>query len=207
MLMKTWLLFIAVSILPVISPGPGMLLAISNALRYGPQATLYSALGNTLGLTLLGFAVAFGLSAIIAVSAMAFTVVKIIGAAYLFYLGVKLWRDRDAIPLATLNPPPPISRGRLFRQAFFLAITNPKALVLIAALIPPFVDRSQPMFAQVTILSLTYAALCFVNHLTLAFAGSKLRRFLSSERSMTTVRRVLGTMFIGFGAALAAASR
>jgi threonine/homoserine/homoserine lactone efflux protein len=54
MLMKTWLLFLAVSILPVLSPGPGMLLAISNALRYGPQATFYSALGNALGLTLMG---------------------------------------------------------------------------------------------------------------------------------------------------------
>jgi homoserine/homoserine lactone efflux protein len=207
MLMKTWLLFLAVSILPVLSPGPGMLLAISNALRYGPQATLYSALGNMLGLTLMGFAVAFGLAAILAVSAMAFTVVKIVGAAYLIYLGVKLWRDGKALPIASAAPLPPVSRGRLFRQALLLAVTNPKAMVLIAALIPPFVDRTQPMFAQVAILSLSYAALCFANHLALAFAGGKLRRFLASEARMTRVRRVLGTMFIGFGAALAAASR
>jgi threonine/homoserine/homoserine lactone efflux protein len=207
MRLESWLLFIAVAVLPVLSPGPGMLLAISNALRYGPQATFYSALGNALGLTLMGFAVAFGLAAILAVSAMAFTVVKIIGAAYLIYLGIKLWRDGKAIPVATGAPFQPIGRGKLFRQAFLLAITNPKAMVLIAALIPPFVDRAQPMFAQVAILSVTYAALCFANHLAIAFAGGKLRRFLSSDRRMTAVRRVLGSMFIGFGAALAAASR
>jgi threonine/homoserine/homoserine lactone efflux protein len=207
MLMKTWLLFLAVSILPVISPGPAVLLALSNSLRFGPQATLYSALGNMLGLTLLGFAVAFGLAAVLAVSAMAFTIVKFVGAAYLVYLGIKLWRGGGAIALAGAAAPRSVSRGKLFRQAFLLAITNPKALVLIAALIPPFVDRAQPMFTQVTILSLTYAALCFGNHLLLAFAGGKLRRFLSSERRMTAVRRVLGTTFIGFGAALATASR
>ena len=99
MLMKTWLLFLAVGILPAISPGPAVLLAISNALRYGPRAVLYSALGNALGLSILGFAVAFGLAAVLAVSAAAFTTVKIIGAAYLVYLGAKLWRDGKAISI------------------------------------------------------------------------------------------------------------
>ena len=100
-----------------------------------------------------------------------------------------------------------MSRARLFRQAFFVSVTNPKALVLIAALIPPFVDRTQPMIPQVAIMSVSYAGICFANHLILAKAGGKLRRFLSSEKRMTAVRRVLGSMFIGFGAALAAASR
>ncbi|MGB0085784.1 MAG: LysE family transporter [Rhodomicrobiaceae bacterium] len=206
MLMKTWLLFLAVGILPAISPGPAVLLAISNALRYGPRAVLYSALGNALGLTILGFAVAFGLAAVLAVSAAAFTVVKIIGAAYLVYLGAKLWRDGKAISLDG-GASRPMSGARLFRQAFFVSVTNPKALVLIAALIPPFVDRGQPMITQVAIMSVSYAALCFANHLMLAVAGGRLRRFLSSEKRMKAVRRVLGSMFIGFGAALAAASR
>ncbi|WP_088344936.1 MULTISPECIES: LysE family transporter [Rhodomicrobium] len=206
MLIKTWLLFMAVAILPVLSPGPGMLLAISNALRYGPQATFYSALGNSIGLTALGLFIAFGLAAILEVSAAAFTIIKIIGAAYLAYLGIKLWIDGKAISLPG-DVVPVMSRAKLFRQAFFLSITNPKALVLMAALFPPFIDRAEPLFAQAVIMSLTYAAMCFANHLMLAFAGGKIRRFLSSEKRITTVRRALGTLFIAFGAALATASR
>jgi threonine/homoserine/homoserine lactone efflux protein len=206
MSVNIFLIFVAVSILPAISPGPGMLLAISNALRYGPQATFYSAIGNSLGLMILGLVVAFGLAAILEMSALTFTIVKIIGALYLAYLGIKLWRDGDAIALPG-EAVPLTSKARLFRQAFFVSITNPKALVLIAALIPPFVNRSEPLLPQAVIMSVTYAGLCFLNHLVLAFAGGKVRRFLSSEKRIVAVRRVLGSMFIGFGAALAAASR
>jgi homoserine/homoserine lactone efflux protein len=120
MLINTWLLFMAVAILPVLSPGPGMLLAISNSLRFGPQATFYSALGNSLGLTALGLFVAFGLAAILEVSAAAFTILKIIGALYLAYLGIKLWRDGKAISLPG-DIVPVMSRAKLFRQAFLLS--------------------------------------------------------------------------------------
>jgi homoserine/homoserine lactone efflux protein len=203
---STWLLFVAISLVPVISPGPGMLLAISNSLRYGAGATFYSALGNAIGLTILGLGVAFGLAALLEVSALAFTVVKIVGAIYLAYLGIKLWRDGNAISLAS-HSAPILGRRTLFAQALLVSLTNPKALVLLAVLIPPFIDRAQPLLPQAVAMAATYAGLCFLNHLMLAFASGKMRRFLSSQKRMLAVRRVLGTMFIGFGAALAAASR
>jgi homoserine/homoserine lactone efflux protein len=206
MTIESWLLFIAVAVLPAISPGPGILLTVSNSLRYGARATIYSAAGNSIGLTVMGFAVGFGLAAILAVSTLAFTIVKLVGAAYLVYLGIKLWRDGKALSLPD-GAASPVSRFRLFRQALFVSLTNPKALVLIAALIPPFVDPVGPVLPQVTILSVTYAVMCFANHLLLAFAGGRIRRFLASERRMIAVRRVLGALFIGFGAALATASR
>jgi threonine/homoserine/homoserine lactone efflux protein len=206
MIIESFLLFIAVSILPALSPGPGMLLALSNSLRYGARATFYSALGNSLGLMLMGFAVAFGLAAIFAISAMAFTVIKVIGAAYLVYLGIKLWRDGKALSLPGQDQAP-LRPGRLFRQAFLVSITNPKAMVLLAALIPPFVDHSKPILMQVAAMSVTYAIMCFGNHLLLAQAGGRIRFLLSSEKRMKAVQRVLGSLFIGFGAALSAASR
>lgn len=206
MSIENWLLFIAVATLPAISPGPGILLALSNALRYGPRATFYSATGNALGLIVISFAVGFGLAAILAVSTLAFTIVKLVGAAYLIYLGIKLWRDGKALALPGMTDAP-VSRSRLFRQALFVSLTNPKALVLIAALIPPFVDKNGPVLLQVTILSVTYALMCLANHLLLAFAGGKVRRFLSSEGRLIAVRRVLGTLFVGFGVALASAGR
>lgn len=204
---KTWLVFVAVSLLPVISPGPAILLAISNALRFGPSSVLYSALGNMVGLTLLGFAVAFGLAAIMQASAVVFTVVKFVGAAYLCYFGIKLWRDGKAfqfspeLPLASKTP------RKLFTEALFVSITNPKALVILAALIPPFVDKGAPVIPQVAIMSVTYAGLCFVAHLLLAFAGGHVRRFLSSQPRVLAMRRTLGALFIGFGAALATAKQ
>src|ERR1700752_5078670 len=97
MTFEAWALFVAVSILPVMSPGPAILLAISNSIRFGPSATMYSAMGNTLGLTILGFAVWFGLAALMTAPAAAFTAVKIVGAIYLCYLGVKLWLSGKAL--------------------------------------------------------------------------------------------------------------
>ena len=206
MALDTFLIFLAVAILPALSPGPGMLLALSNSLRYGPRATFYSAIGNSLGLMLMGFAVAFGLAAVFAVSALAFTVVKIVGAAYLVYLGIKLWRDGKALSLPGQDCAP-INPGRLFRQAFLVSITNPKAMVLLAALIPPFVDNSKPIMMQVTVMSVSYAIMCFGNHLLLAQAGGRVRLLLCSERRMKATQRALGSLFIGFGAALGAATR
>jgi homoserine/homoserine lactone efflux protein len=189
------------------SPGPAILLAISNSIRFGPSATMYSAMGNTLGLTILGFAVGFGLAALMTASAAAFTAVKVIGAIYLCYLGVKLWLSGKALDFSPEAAVIPKTPEKLFLEALLLALTNPKALVLLAALIPPFVNHQLPVFPQVAIYSLTYAVLCFFNHLFLAYAGSRVRGFLSSERRVLTVRRALGTLFIGFGAALALASR
>ncbi len=207
MAFETWALFVAVSILPVLSPGPAILLAISNSIRFGPSATFFSALGNTLGLTILGFAVAFGLSALMTASAAAFTIVKIAGGLYLLYLGVKLWRSGKALEFDAATRGPAKSPRKFFLEALLLALTNPKGLILVAALIPPFVNHSLPVLPQVAILSLTFATMCFFNHLFLAFAGSRARRFLSSERRLLAVRRVLGSLFMGFGVALALTSR
>jgi threonine/homoserine/homoserine lactone efflux protein len=207
MALQTWALFVAVSILPVMSPGPAVLLAISNSIRFGPTATFFSALGNTLGLTILGFAVAFGLAALLTASAAAFTIVKIAGALYLLYLGLRLWRNGKALEFDPVTSGPVKSPMKLFLEALLLALTNPKGLVLVAALIPPFVDHNLPALPQVAILSLTFAVMCFFNHLFLAFAGSRARRLLSSERRLLAVRRVLGSLFMGFGVALALTSR
>lgn len=207
MTFETWLLFLAVAVLPALSPGPAVLLAISNSIRFGPSATIYSAMGNSLGLTLLGLAVASGLAALMAASAYAFTIVKIIGAIYLCYLGVKLWKSGKALDFGSAYAGPLKSRKKLFFEALLLALTNPKGLVLVAALLPPFVNHELPVFPQAAVLSMTFAALCFGNHLFLAFAGAKVRRFLSSERRVLAVRRALGGLFIGFGAALAFSSR
>jgi homoserine/homoserine lactone efflux protein len=207
MTFETWAFFVLVSIPAALSPGPAILLAISNSIRFGPLASVYSALANSVGLTVMGFAVVFGLSTLMAASAAAFTAVKIIGAAYLGYLGVKLWLSGKALDFGPAANATPKNRKTLFFEALFLALTNPKSFILVAALLPPFINHDLPTLPQAAILSITFATMCFFNHVFLAFAGGHARRFLSSEQRTLAVRRALGTMFIGFGAALAFSAR
>jgi threonine/homoserine/homoserine lactone efflux protein len=202
-----WLVFIAVSLLPAISPGPAVMLALSNTLRFGRNATLASASGNALGLVLLGYAVAFGFGALMATSALAFTILKIAGAAYLIFLGIKVWRDKTTFQLQQGVPTARKSAWKLFLEAFLVSITNPKAILVITALFPQFMRQDGIDLVEISVLSFTYATLCFANHAAIAFAGGHMRRFLTSARRMCWVRRVTGGLFVGFGTALAAASR
>ncbi|WP_428649813.1 LysE family translocator [Roseibium sp.] len=202
-----WLLFVAVSLLPAISPGPAVMLALSNTLRFGRNATLASATGNAIGLVVLGFAVAFGFGAVMATSALAFTVLKVIGAVYLVFLGLKVWRDKTTFQMQDGVMIARKSNWKLFLEAFFVSVTNPKAILVITALFPQFVRSGGINLLEISILSVTYAGLCFANHVAIAFAGAQLRRFLTSARRMLWVRRITGGLFVGFGTALAAASR
>ena len=207
MSLDTWLLFIAVSLLPAISPGPAVLLAISNALRFGSMATLVSATGNALGLVVLGYAVTMGLGALMMASALAFTVVKLVGAVYLVFLGIKLFRDRTAFVAVENAIASRQSHWQLFSTAFIVSVTNPKAIFIIAALFPQFLAHGSYSLTDTSILSLTYAIMCFLNHALLAMFGGKIRKFLTTQKVITRLRKSLGVAFVGFGAALAAASR
>jgi homoserine/homoserine lactone efflux protein len=202
-----WLVFVAVSLLPAVSPGPAVMLAISNTLRFGRNATLASAMGNATGLVVIGYAVAFGFGALMATSALTFTVLKIIGAAYLIYLGLKIWRDKSSFQVQNGVPTISKSPAKLYFQAFLVSVTNPKAILVITALFPQFMRAEGINLLETSVLSFTYAALCYANHAAIAFAGGHMRRFLTSARRVRWVRRVTGGLFVGFGAALASASR
>ena len=156
-----WLVFVAVSLLPAISPGPGIMLAISNTLRFGRNATLASATGNAAGLVLIGYAVAFGFGALMATSALAFTVLKFIGAAYLIYLGLKVWRDKTGFQVCGNEASSGKSAWKLFLEALLVSVTNPKAILVITALFPQFMRSGRVDLMEISVLSFTYAALCF----------------------------------------------
>nr|WP_319383053.1 LysE family translocator [uncultured Roseibium sp.] len=204
---ELWLVFIAVSLLPAVSPGPGVMLAISNTLRFGRNATLASATGNAAGLVIIGYAVAFGFGALMATSALAFTVLKFIGAAYLIYLGLKIWRDKSGFHVTDTSQAIGKSGWKLFLEALLVSVTNPKAILVITALFPQFMRSGRIDLVEISILSFTYAILCFANHAFIAFAGGHLRRFLTSAKRARWVRRITGGLFVGFGSALATASR
>lgn len=204
---ETWLLFVFVSIIPVISPGPGIFLSVSNALRYGPHATFFSSMGNSLGLLILCYLIALGLGAIMTQSVIWFTIIKFLGAGYLIYLGFKALKDKTFLAVDETQPRKMRSPWFFFSQGVVVSLTNPKALILIAALIPTFMTKGQIDFVEISVLSFTYSIMCLFFHWCLALSCGKMRQFLSSPDRVSLVRRITGVGFIGFGLSLAAASR
>lgn len=207
MTFETWALFALVCVLPAMTPGPAMLFAISNALRFGARTTILTGLVNGIGVTGMGLMVGLGLAVLLATSALAFWLLKLVGGAYLVYLGVRLWRDRSAFYVLPGQPRQKAPAGKLMAQAMAIALTNPKAALVLAAIIPPFLSAQSPLLPQVMILALTYGAMCVLCHLLIAFAGGWLRRFLTRPDRARLLRRLTGGAFVSFGAAMAASSR
>lgn len=206
MSLESWLLFVALSVFPAFSPGPGLLLTMSNSLRFGSRITLWSAWGNTVGIAILGLAITFGLGALMLASATAFLMLKIIGGLYLIWLGIKTWRDRGNLVESETHAALP-GPSKLFFTGVGIALTNPKAMAILVALIPPFLSGPQNLVTDGLVLSCTYAAICMASHLVVALLSGRFRLFITSPKRMQYLRRTIGATFVGFGVAMAAASR
>ena len=137
---STWLIFLAVAFVAIASPGPAILLAISNSLTHGFKSVIISSLGNIAGLFILSSAAIFGLGAILKTSTSLFLIIKIIGAAYLIYLGIKQWRSKTDLFAGTSSNKKQRTRKRLFIEGFLIAVTNPKAVLFFTALFPQFIN-------------------------------------------------------------------
>ena len=161
MLFSTWIVYIFVALMSIASPGPAILLAISNSLKYGMRTVIISSFGNIVGLFFLSALAMAGVGAFLKTSPSMFFILKFCGAAYLFYLGVKQWRSRKSvfsqIEDATKESKKNSNRGRfqLFTQAYLLAITNPKAILFFSALFPQFISAKSPLLPQFFILTFT----------------------------------------------------
>lgn len=204
MLLETWMLFCLVCIVPAFTPGPAVVLAIANTVQHGAKAAFYSSLGNALGMLLIGLSVSLGLGAILMASATAFLVLKTVSTLYLVWLGIKMFRDRS---LSSPDSVDVIPRRRLFCQAFVVSITNPKAVLLFAALLPAFVSTDSAVIEQGAILSATLAVITIISHRCYAIIFGRARAVFSSARGTRLVRRVMGTSLVGFGLGLSIPGR
>jgi len=201
--LSTWLLFCGVALLATFSPGPGVLLAISNAMAVGPRQTVFSSLGNAAGLFIVSGAATAGMGALLAVSASAFLVVKLIGAGYLVYLGIRQWRSAPMQLDATARSPhQPHTAGRLFLQGMGVAVTNPKAILFFTALFPQFLTPGPSLLSQTLLLTATFTALALVSHACYVGLFRSLRRFLAEARHMRLFNRISGGLFVLLGLSL-----
>jgi threonine/homoserine/homoserine lactone efflux protein len=195
----------------IVIPGPSVLFVIGRALSYGRGVALLSVLGNSLGLLTVMVLVAVGLGAVVAESLLVFTVIKLAGAAYMIWLGVQALRHRRAMHVAEPGaaPVPPMAGWLAVRQGFLVGVSNPKAFMMFAAVLPQFVDHSSgQVTTQMLLLGLLAFAIGMVSDGVWALLASRLREwFNSSPGRGRALGAVGGTSMIGLGVALAATGR
>jgi threonine/homoserine/homoserine lactone efflux protein len=202
MTFETWLAFAAASAILVLIPGPTVLLVVSYALGQGWRTALPMAVGVVLGdLTALTLSM-LGVGVLLAASATVFLVVKWIGAAYLVWLGVKLWRAGGALQAEPRTDE--VSAGRMLGHAWLVTALNPKGLTFFIAFLPQFIDPHSAFLPQVTILGATFLALASLNTVGYALVASRARVLMRSRRAISIVNKVGGSLLIGAGIATAA---
>ncbi len=202
------LTFAGVALLVILFPGPSVLFIVSRSLSLGRRPALVTVAGNQLGEFAQVCAVALGIGALVAASATAFTVIKLIGAAYLVYLGVQTIRGRHAAPDSGATPAAVRGR-RVFWQAFMVGVSNPKTTVFFAAVLPQFADpRLGHIPLQLLVLGLVWAAIALVSDTAWALvAGTARARLTGSRARLSRIRAGSGAVMIGLGVALAVTGR
>ena len=203
--MKLYPLFLVMATATVLSPGPGVVMTLTNSLRYGLKGTFGGILGIAFGALVVAAISATSVGVVLATSALAFTMLKYIGAAYLIYLGIRLWRA----PAFQFNEQSTQVAGfrRRFLEGASLQLTNPKVIFFFLSVFPQFIDDSADYSMQFAVLVLTYSALVVAIHYLYAASARKAKLWLTSEKGARAINKVGGATFVFFGAALAAAKR
>ena len=181
--LTTLLAFAAVSFIGIATPGPTVLLALTNGSRFGVRRALPGMVGAVLSDAVLISAVAIGLGALLAASEFWFSALKWVGAAYLAFLGIMMLRSKGTIDSA-LQASASQSRGTTFSiglKSFMVAVTNPKGYLFFSAFLPQFIDPSAPQMQQYVVLGAIFAALDFTIMFGYAMFGSQAVRVLRSE--------------------------
>lgn len=203
------LAFALLASLLIVLPGPSVLFVVGRALVHGRRGTMATVLGNALGEYALVAAVALGIGSLVERSALVFTAVKVIGAAYLIYLGIRTIRQRRSL-WSMLEEKAEFRGGRrAFREGFVVGVSNPKSAIFFAAILPQFVDRTAgPAALQMLVLGLIYFLIALATDTTFSLAAGAARSWLGrSQRRLEYVGGASGLVMIGLGLRLAVTGR
>jgi len=203
--MDTQLLaFVGVSLLLAVTPGPDMAVVTRNALAHGRRGVLLTTTGIGLALVIWTTATAVGLSAVLRASGDLLFVLKIAGAAYLAYLGVRTLLDSRMRPADLLAAaPPPAPAHAIFRQGFLSAISNPKLGVFFVTFLPQFVGPGQPLLPRLLELGFVFAVIGWTWMNVYGLLITRIRDIITAPRVRQWMQRVTGVVLLGFGARLA----
>jgi len=198
---ENWLGFVAASALLLAMPGPTVLLVMSYALGHGRRAAGATVAGVALGDATAMTASMLGLGALMAASADLFMAVKLAGAAYLVWLGLRLWRAPVAVGADGMvaSSPTETRPWRIFGHAWLVAALNPKGIVFFVAFLPQFIDHGRPLVSQMMVLEATFLALAVANVTAYGLLATRARRLIRRPSVQRAVNRAGGTLMIGAG--------
>ena len=204
MTLAHWFVFCGVSLLMCFTPGPAVLLAISNSVDVGARRTAFSSLGSALGIFAVSGLAMIGMGTVLALSANAFLVMKVAGATYLIWLGVKRWRSKEALIASDAGVAPTQRRERknwqLVAQGLGVSLTNPKAILFFSALFPQFIVPGEPLFAQYLLLTTTFAVFALVSHAFYVGLISLVKAHVVARAKL--FNRIVGGTFMALGLGL-----
>lgn len=202
MSIETWLAYVIACIVIIIVPGPSVTVIIANSVRHGTRAGLANVAGTQTGMAVALVVLIAGLASVMTFISQWFDLLRLVGAAYLIWLGIKLWRSDGKLMTGEAKP----VKGGFFLQGFLVAITNPKILLFFGAFIPQFVDPSTDTIYQLSVLGLTFMAVATILDSCYALLAGKAGGLLSQSR-VRLVEQFSGVALIGGGLWLALARR
>lgn len=197
--------YILIASLTIASPGPGVLLTLTNTLNYNLRNAMAGIIGVAAGMGVISIIAASSVGVIITTSQLALLIVKVAGAAYLIYLGIKLFRS---VPRVLSNNPDTTetvllpSAGQRFRQGLLVSLLNPKPIVFFMALFPQFIDPQQPFVPQFSILSGIFCFLVIVIHSLYGLFAHSVKMKMSSGNIFRKLNKTGGMVFMCFAAGL-----
>ena len=201
--LHVWLTFFAAAWAISLSPGAGAVAAMSAGLSHGFARGYFTTFGLILGIWTQVLVVAVGLGALIATSALAFSVIKWLGVAYLVWLGLKQWRAPATPLVAEQSEPKVVTRRSLFLRGWGVNAVNPKGTVFLLAVVPQFLELGQALAPQYAVIALTLAFTDLIVMAAYTALASKVLRLLRTPRQMRWLNRVFGSLFIAIAALLA----
>ena len=197
-----YLLFFTICVVATFTPGPAVLLTVKNSAVYGVERAISGILGNIAAMITMAGLSATGLGVLLLVSESLFLFIKMVGGIYLVFLGIKTWRANKRTFKNYESQASANNRKMLFREAYLVGVTNPKAIVFYSALFPQFIEVEHSIIPQFILLTLTFTSSSFLALLTYALVTKKLKFWLIKEKVRATFNKVTGGIFIGFGLSL-----
>jgi threonine/homoserine/homoserine lactone efflux protein len=196
---RTLIAFAPVAALLSLAPGPATALVVRNAARGGRRHAFFTTVGSSLGVFAWGAFAALGIAAVVAASAELFTVLKLVGAVFLIYLGIQSLRGKREAPVQHADP---VSRSA-FRDGLVTAIANPKLAAFFVALFPQFVPRGAPVLPSALLMAATIVVIDFAWYSSLAYLVARARRAFVEGPWLRRFERITGAVLVGLGVRLA----
>lgn len=199
---ENWLAFCSIAVVATVIPGPAILLISTHSLQFGVLRSLVTAFGNVTGLFVLSTCSVLGVSAVVALSSVAFAVIKIVGAFYLLYLGIKIWRSGVQLNSIEHYGQVKYNAWSLYSQGLLVSLTNPKAIIFTSALFPQFIVVSEPLLPQFVILVFTLMISSLLCLSLYSLLSHKFKKGTNKFISANSLGRIFGATFIIAGGGL-----